>query len=116
MSLLAQEPGISQRFAAWGAEWLPGERLSRHTSLGVGGPADLVRIHDTRYLPELLTYLKSFDLPWRILGGGSNLLVADEGVPGVVLQLARGEPIEIAGNRVVVPAATVTVTTATTPF
>jgi len=45
-------------------------------------------------------------VPWRILGGGSNLLVADEGVPDVVLQMARGEPIEVAGNRVVVPAAT----------
>ena len=39
-------------------------------------------------------------------GGGSNLLVADEGVPDVLLHLARGEPIEFAGNRVVVPAAT----------
>jgi len=106
MSLLAQERGVSERFTAWGAEWLPGERLSRHTSLGVGGPADIVRVHDTRRVPELVAYLEAHDVPWRILGGGSNLLVADDGVPDVVLQLARGEPIEFAENRVVVPAAT----------
>ena len=106
MSLLAAESGVSERFAALGAEWLPGERLSRHTSLGVGGPADLVRVRDTRRVPELVAYLETFDVPWRILGGGSNLLVADEGVTGVVLQLARGEPIAVAENRVVVPAAT----------
>jgi UDP-N-acetylmuramate dehydrogenase len=106
MSLLAQKPGISQRFAAWGAEWLPGEHLSRHTSLGVGGPADLVRVREVQRVPDLVAYLEAHAVPWRILGGGSNLLAADEGVPDVVLQLARGEPIEFAENRVVVPAAT----------
>ena len=106
MSLLAKEHEVSERLAALGADWLPGERLSRHTSLGVGGPADLVRVHDARRVPELVAYLEAHDVPWRILGGGSNLLVADEGVPDVVLQMARGEPIEVAGNRVVVPAAT----------
>jgi UDP-N-acetylmuramate dehydrogenase len=106
MSLLARDRGVAERFAAWGAEWLPGERLSRHTSLGVGGPADIIRVHDTRRVPELVAYLEAHDVRWRILGGGSNLLVADEGLPDVVLQLARGEPIEVAENRVVVPAAT----------
>ena len=106
MSLLAREHGVSERFAALGAEWLPGELLSRHTSLGVGGPADLVRVRDTRRVPELVAYLEAHEVPWRILGVGSNLLVADEGLPDVVLQLVRGAPIEVADNRVVVPAAT----------
>jgi UDP-N-acetylmuramate dehydrogenase len=39
------------------------------------------------------------------LGGGSNLLVADEGLPDVLLRLARGEAMAFAGNRVEVPAA-----------
>ena len=89
-----------------GAEWLPGERLSRHTSLGVGGPADIVRVRDVRRVPELVAYLEARDVPWRILGGGSNLLMADEGLPDVLLQLARGVPIEFADHRVIVPAAT----------
>ena len=106
MSALAQQGGVAERFAAWGAEWVPGEPLSRHTSLGVGGPADILRVHDARRVPELVAYLEAQGVPWRILGGGSNLLVADEGVPDAVLQMTRGEEIEIAGNRVVVPAAT----------
>ena len=106
MSLLARESGISERFSALGAEWLPGERLSRHTSLGVGGPADIVRVRDVRRVPELVAYLEARDVPWRILGGGSNLLMADEGLPDVLLQLARGVPIEFADHRVIVPAAT----------
>jgi UDP-N-acetylmuramate dehydrogenase len=105
MSLLAQESGISAQLAAFGAQWLPGERLSQHTSLGVGGPADIIRVHNGRRLPELVALLHRYGVPWRILGGGSNLLVADEGLPDVLLRLARGEAMAFAGNRVEVPAA-----------
>jgi len=105
MSLLARQSGISEQMAAFGAEWLPGERLSRHTTLRVGGPADIIRVHDARRLPELASYLHGHGVPWRILGGGSNLLVADQGLPDVLLQLARGEAMAFVGNRVEVPAA-----------
>ena len=81
MSLLAVESGISEQVAGLGAEWLPGELLSRHTSLAVGGPADIIRVHDAHRLPELVAYLHRRGVPWRILGGGSNLLVVDEGLP-----------------------------------
>ena len=105
MSLLARQSGISEQMVAFGAEWLPGERLSQHTSLGVGGPADIIRVHDARRVPELASYLHGHGVPWRILGGGSNLLVADQGLPDILLQLARGEAMAFAGNRVEVPAA-----------
>jgi UDP-N-acetylmuramate dehydrogenase len=105
MSLLARESGISKQLAAFGAEWLPGERLSQHTSLGVGGPADILRVRDVRRLPDLLAHLHGYGVPWRILGGGSNLLVADEGLPDVLLQLASDQAIAFVGNRVEVPAA-----------
>jgi len=105
MSLLARQSGISEQMVAFGAEWLPGERLSQHTSLSVGGPADIIRVHDARRLPELTAYLHEHGVPWRILGGGSNLLVADQGLPDILLQLARGEAMAFAGNRVEVPAA-----------
>jgi UDP-N-acetylmuramate dehydrogenase len=71
----------------------------------VGGPADIIRVHDARRLPELVAYLHAHGVPWRILGGGSNLLVADEGLPDVLLRLARGEAMAFAGNRVETPAA-----------
>jgi UDP-N-acetylmuramate dehydrogenase len=105
MSLLAQQSGISEQMEAFGARWLPGEWLSEHTSLGVGGPGDIIRVHDVRRLPELAAYLHGHGVPWRILGGGSNLLVADQGLPEVLLQLTRGEAMAFAGNRAEVPAA-----------
>jgi UDP-N-acetylmuramate dehydrogenase len=73
--------------------------------MGVGGPADIIRVHDARRLPELVAYLRRHGVPWRVLGGGSNLLVADEGLPDVLLRLAGGEAMTFAGNRVEVPAA-----------
>ncbi len=92
--------------AALGAEWLPSEPLSRHTSLGVGGPADVVQVRDLRRLPELLGIFGQRGVNWRLLGGGTNLLVADEGVDDVVLHLLR-EPdgLRFDGSRVEVPAA-----------
>ena len=105
MSSLAQEPGIAEKTAALGAEWLSAEPLSRHTSLAVGGPADIARVHDLRPLPELVDYLRTRGVSWRILGGGTNLLVGDEGLPDVLLHLERGETLTFQGNRVEVPAA-----------
>ncbi|MFB3920391.1 MAG: UDP-N-acetylmuramate dehydrogenase [Terriglobia bacterium] len=89
MSVLADQPGIAEQVVALGAEWRPAERLSDHTSLGVGGPADLIRVRNYQRLPELMKYLRARGIPWRLLGGGTNLLVVDEGVAEVVIQLLR---------------------------
>lgn len=89
MSLLARDSAIGEQIAALGGEWRPSDLLSHHTSLGVGGPADLVHIKDFRRLPELLALLNRRGAPWRVLGGGSNLLVEDEGLGDVILQLGR---------------------------
>src|SRR3989442_14681270 len=89
MSSLARDPQTAKDITAMGFEWMPAEPLSAHTSLGVGGRADVVRIHEFRRLPELMDYLERRSLPWRLLGGGPNLLVADQDLGEVVLQLAR---------------------------
>lgn len=102
MSSLARDSKTAEHIAAFGAEWLPGEPLSKHTSLGVGGPADIVRVRDAERLPELLRFL---DVPFKVLGGGSNLLVGDEGIADVLVHLARGEESKFDGNRAEVPAA-----------
>ena len=92
--------------AAWGVEWRPAEPLSGHTSLGVGGPTDLIRVRDYRCLPELMEYLRTRGAPWRLLGGGTNLLVVDEGLADVALQLLREpEGMKFDGNRVEVSTA-----------
>ena len=89
MSALANQPGIAEQVAALGAQWLPAEPLRSHTSLGVGGPADMIRLRDHRRLGELMDYLRKRGVRWRLLGGGTNLLVVDEGIEDVVIQLLR---------------------------
>jgi UDP-N-acetylmuramate dehydrogenase len=105
MSSLARESKTAEQLAAFGAEWLPGEPLRQHTSLGVGGPADIIRVHDCERVPELVAFLRQRDVGWKVLGGGSNLLVADEGLREVLIHLVGGEASSFNGNRVQVPAA-----------
>lgn len=64
------------------------EPLSRHTYMRLGGPAAYFAEPETiEALTEIATWATSEDIPLRILGGGSNILVADEGVTAVVLSL-----------------------------
>ncbi len=56
-------------------------RLSSFTTLGVGGEAELWVAHDLEQLREATS------APYRILGGGSNLIVSDAGVPERVIRL-----------------------------
>lgn len=112
MSSLARNPRIVEEIAALGARWLLSEPLSAHTSLGVGGPADLIEVRDFHRLPELMDYLRRTGVPWRILGGGSNLLVEDCGLDDLILRLARpANGLKFEGNRVEVAAAAILGTT-----
>ena len=104
--MLARDSAIRDEIAALGAEWRPAEPLSSHTSLGVGGPADIVRVHDFRRVPDLIELIRGRGAAWRVLGGGSNLLVADQGLDEVVLQLARpGNGLTFDHHRAYIPAA-----------
>jgi UDP-N-acetylenolpyruvoylglucosamine reductase len=63
--------------------------LSGRTTLRIGGPARfLVEVHDVDALAALLHASRAEGLPVLALGKGSNLLVPDEGFPGVVFTLA----------------------------
>ncbi len=65
------------------------EELKKHTSLGIGGPADFfVMPSGPEDLVKLLNLVEEGGFPSRILGGGTNLLVADEGVRGIVIRIA----------------------------
>jgi UDP-N-acetylenolpyruvoylglucosamine reductase len=69
---------------------LPDEPLARRTTLNVGGAADLyVEPADERDLSVLLRFCRQRELPFRMIGRGSNLLVRDGGIRGVVVCLAR---------------------------
>lgn len=69
---------------------LPNEPMSRHTTYRIGGPARfLVQVDSIGSLTKLIAACDSESVPWVIVGRGSNLLVADEGYPGVVIVLGR---------------------------
>lgn len=64
------------------------ELLSKKTSVRVGGPAKYFQsVHNQAELSILLKIIKNHNLPWFIIGRGTNLLVHDEGFSGVILQL-----------------------------
>ena len=63
--------------------------LSPFTTLRVGGPARyFVECADIASLQKAIAFARSNDLPLFVLGGGSNLLIADSGWPGLILQVA----------------------------
>lgn len=71
-------------------EVLADESLSRHCSYRIGGSADLfITLESYSDLTLCLEVLTKHQVPWVILGKGSNLLVADEGYRGAVLVLGR---------------------------
>lgn len=75
----------------WGirGECLIDEPLDGLNTWRVGGPADLlVRPLDVEDVHTLFAFIRHHRVPWRVLGGGSNLLIADKGVRGLVIQLS----------------------------
>ena len=64
------------------------EPMSRHTSLGVGGPADVfVAPQDKAGLVVLVRWLQENNLPYFIIGKGTNLLVLDRGIRKIVISM-----------------------------
>ncbi len=62
------------------------EPLADHTTFRVGGPADLfARPRSGADLTQLLKFAEREAVPWFVLGGGSNILVSDRGVRGLVI-------------------------------
>jgi UDP-N-acetylmuramate dehydrogenase len=79
------------------------EPLASYTHLKLGGPADvLVQPRSREELAEVVRHCRAKSIPVRVLGGGGNLLVSDEGVRGVVLRLSEPAFTQLAveGRRV----------------
>jgi len=72
-----------------GALMCEDEPLAKHTSFGIGGPADvLVTPADVGAMQELMRITAEAGVQPVILGNGSNVIVRDEGVRGVVIRIA----------------------------
>jgi UDP-N-acetylmuramate dehydrogenase len=80
------------------------EPLARFTTMRVGGPADLFAIaHNAFELRALVRFARARELPHLILGRGSDVVIADAGVRGLVIQI-RAEGSRIDGERYVAEA------------
>jgi len=77
----------------------PGAPLAPFTTFRVGGPADLlVEVRDAGELAAVLDICRREGAAWTILGGGSNTVIADEGIRGVVIRTHGGRVQAVAGG------------------
>jgi UDP-N-acetylmuramate dehydrogenase len=78
------------RQAGIGKVWT-NEPLANHTTWRIGGPADLlIQPKDKASLQTALQIIHRHEIPWSVIGRGSNLLVRDGGIRGAVLKVAEG--------------------------
>ena len=84
------------------------EPMRLHTTFRIGGPAEIwVQPASVEELRELVALAREGDLPVTLVGGGANLLVRDEGIPGLVVNLSdRGfQEVEARGEEIAAGAA-----------
>jgi UDP-N-acetylmuramate dehydrogenase len=80
------------------------ELLANHTTMKIGGPADLfIEPSSVDNLKKVMSVINKHGLNWRAIGRGSNLLVSDKGIEGVVIKLSSGlDHLEIDGTTITV--------------
>ena len=73
---------------ALGCRWAEQEPLEKHTTFRAGGPAELmIHVQTAEQCAAVLQKARELEVPFHILGKGSNLLVSDKGVEGLTLHL-----------------------------
>ncbi|MFA6429244.1 MAG: UDP-N-acetylmuramate dehydrogenase [Patescibacteria group bacterium] len=87
---------------------LENESMSKHTNFRIGGPARLFFVANTAdELVQAIQEAQTQNIPWYVMGGGSNLLVADTGFDGVIVQVAFRE-VAVEGETIHVDAGAIT--------
>lgn len=82
-----------------GVKTVRNEPLARFTTMRVGGPADLFAVaHNAFELRAMIRFARAREIPWLLIGRGSDLVIADAGVRGLVIQV-RAEGSRIEGDR-----------------
>lgn len=78
------------------------EPMKKHTTFRIGGPADyFVTVQSKDEIREILLLCKREQIPYYILGNGSNLLVGDKGFHGVMIVLGKNwNQVEITGQTI----------------
>jgi UDP-N-acetylmuramate dehydrogenase len=90
------DPRMTAALREAGIPFREGEPLSRHTSMGVGGPAAVMAFpRSPEELRQTLRLRSELKAPHRVLGGGSNLVVADEGLDELVVNTEEMRAVEV---------------------
>lgn len=93
-------PDLSVLAAALGQRARRDEPLAQYTAMRVGGPADLLAVCESMdEVAGAVELARQHKVPWLLLGGGCNVLVADSGVRGLVI-VNRAARIEFDGEAV----------------
>ncbi|MEN1934422.1 UDP-N-acetylmuramate dehydrogenase [Paenibacillus sp. 102] len=81
---------------------LENEALARYTTMKIGGPADILIVPSSVIgVEKTLDLVKKYHTKWTVIGRGSNLLVSDKGIEGVVIRLGEGlDHLEVEGTTV----------------
>ena len=88
--MLLNHKEFADQVASWGGEVLLDQPLSQHTSLGVGGLADLIVLRRMDSIEPIVEGLRNREIRWGLLGGGTNVLPVDEPLQKVFLHLTPG--------------------------
>ena len=83
---------------------LVNEPLANHTTIKIGGPADLfIEPKNIDSIQRTIGIIKKHGIQWRAIGRGSNLLVSDKGIEGAVIKLGDGvDHLKIDGETITV--------------
>ena len=67
------------------------EPMKKHTTFRVGGPADVLIQPKRAELASVIRLCREYDIPYQVIGNGSNLLVGDRGIRGAVIEMLSKE-------------------------
>ena len=78
------------------------EPMKNHTSFKIGGPVDiLVTPEKNQQVIEIIKFCNEYKIPFYIIGNGSNLLVKDGGIRGIVIKLTKLDNLEVQDHKII---------------
>ena len=91
-----------EKFKAISPDLLENESMAKHTTFHVGGNADMyVSVKSVEELSSLIKLARETDTPFLVIGNGSNILVKDKGIRGLVIEIGSGmSDFELKGNKI----------------
>lgn len=78
------------------------EPMKKHTSFKVGGPVDVLVTPETYdQVRKIIDLAKQNNIPYFVMGNGSNLLVKDGGIRGIIIKLCKLDKVTVEGENIV---------------